>query len=133
MSRLRAVLLTTAVFLVLPALVATAAAPPGLYFNGFETNTAGWFNFSGATLTREASLSTGYSYADGIPAADGSYYARLGKDTSPDSCTFGGGTAPIYYGPFTRWGGYSAVFPTGGYTTRLDIYLDVAWALSHPD
>lgn len=29
-------------------------------------------------------------------------------------------------GEFTRWGGYSSVFPTGGYTTSVDIYLDMA-------
>jgi hypothetical protein len=29
---------------------------------------------------------------------------------------------------FTRWGGYSNVFPANGYTTTLDIYLDLAVA-----
>ena len=31
-------------------------------------------------------------------------------------------------GAFTRWGGYSNVFPAGGYSTTLDIYLDLAAA-----
>jgi hypothetical protein len=111
---------------------AWADAPPGPYFNGFETNTAGWFNFSGATITR---VPSGYlsSYANGIASATGSYHARLGIDPSPGSCTFGGGTAQIYQGPYTNWGGYSSIFPTGGYTTRVDIYLDVPWAQSHLD
>jgi hypothetical protein len=119
-------------FLVVPA-SAVAAAPPGPYFNGFETNTAGWFNYSGATITREPSGYIGSGYASGIASASGSYHARLGIDPSPDSCTFGGGTAPIYYGPYTNWGGYSSIFPTGGYTTRVDIYLDTAWASMHFD
>jgi hypothetical protein len=118
--------------LAVTASVAWADAPPGPYFNGFETNTAGWFNYSGATITRVPSGNTS-SYANGVSAATGSYYARLGKDPSPDSCTFGGGTAPIYYGPYTNWGGYSAIFPPGGYSTGVDIYLDVPYALSHPD
>jgi hypothetical protein len=111
---------------------AAADAPPGPYFNGFETDTAGWFNNSGATITRvpSGSLST---YANGVAAATGSYYARLGIDPSPDSCVYGGGTASIYYGPFTRWGGYSAIFPPGGYSTGVDIYLDVPYAQAHPD
>ena len=109
-----------------------ADAPPGPYFNGFETDTSGWFNFSGATITRVPSGSPS-TYANGVAAATGNYYARLGIDPSPDSCTFGGGTAPIYYGPFTRWGGYSAIFPPGGYQTGVDIYLDVPYAISHPD
>jgi len=111
---------------------ASADAPPGPYFNGFETNTAGWFDFSGATITRVASGSTS-SYASGVPAFSGNYYARLGKDPSPGSCTFGGGTAPIYYGPYTNWGGYSAIFPPGGYSTGVDIYLDVPYAIANPD
>jgi hypothetical protein len=113
---------------------AVAAPPPGPYFNGFETNTAGWFNNSGATITR---VPSGYvstvPYASGIASASGSFHARLGIDPSPDSCTFGGGIAPIYYGPYTNWGGYSSIFPTGGYTTKLDIYLDVTWAQTHLD
>jgi hypothetical protein len=111
---------------------AIADAPPGPYFNGFETDTAGWFNFSGATITRVASGSTS-TYANGVSASSGNYYARLGKDPSPDSCTFGGGTAPIYYGPYTNWGGYATMFPLGGYTTGVDIYLDVPYAIANPD
>lgn len=135
MTKLRTLLVTIAVFFALPALVASADAPPGPYFNGFETNTAGWFNFSGGTITRRPSgYSTGPGgYADGIASATGSYHARLGLDPSPDTCFFGGGSAPIHRGPFTNWGGYSSIFPTGGYTTRVDIYLDVAWAQTHVD
>jgi hypothetical protein len=69
----------------------------------------------------------------GIPSADGGYHARLGIDPSPAPCTFGGGTASIYSGPYTNWGGYSSIFPTGGYTTRVDIYLDAQWARTHLD
>src|SRR5207245_2607085 len=42
----------------------------------------------------------------GVNAASGNYYARLGIDPNPDSCVFGGGIAPIYYGPYTKWGGW---------------------------
>src|SRR6476469_1067621 len=91
---------------------AAADAPPGPYFNGFETDTAGWFNLSGATITRVPSGSPS-TYATGVAASTGSFYARLGIDPSPDSCVFGGGTAPIYYGPYTKWGGYSGIFPPG--------------------
>jgi hypothetical protein len=127
------VVTAVALLLIAPA-AALADAPPGPYFNGFEQNTAGWSNFSGGTIHREPSgyvSSTGY--ASGIPSASGSFHARLRKDPSPDSCTFGGGTADIYRGPVTDWGGYSSIFPTGGYTTRLDIYLDTAWAATHLD
>ncbi len=116
----------------LPALV-WADAPPGPYFNGFETDTAGWFNYSGATITRVPSGSNS-TYANGVAAADGSYYARLGIDPSPATCQSGGGPRLWYLGPYTDWGGdTTAVFPPGGYSTGADIYLDVPYAQSHLD
>src|SRR5438045_7890267 len=133
MSRLRMLAAAAAVTIALPAAVSSAAAPPGSYFNGFEQNTAGWFNFSGGTVKRVPSGYIGSGSASGVPSAEGDYHARLGLDPSPDSCVSGAGVQPIYYGPYTNWGGYSAIFPTGGYTTRLDIYLDVPWAQTHGD
>jgi hypothetical protein len=133
MLKLRTLLLAIAALFLFPVVVASADAPPGPYFNGFETNTAGWFNYQGATVKRVPSGDTSATYATGAPAASGSYYARLGLDPNPDSCDFGGGTAPIDYGPYTNWGGYSALFPPGGYSTGVDIYLDVPFAQMHPD
>jgi hypothetical protein len=57
----------------------------------------------------------------------------LGKDPSPDTCPSGGGPQPVYYGPYTDFGGYSGLFPPGGYQTRVDIYLDVTWASTQID
>jgi hypothetical protein len=106
-----------------------AAAPPGPYFNGFENNTNGWFGFSGSTITRRPSgYSNGGGYADGIPSATGNWHARLGRTSNPGTCLSGSGNHPIYWGPYTNWGGYSSTFPEGGYKTQLDIYLDVDWA-----
>jgi hypothetical protein len=126
--------LAVLVMAVLAVVWAAADAPPGPYFNGFEQNTAGWFDNDGGTIRREVS---GYSnsggYADGIPSATGSYHARLGIDRNPDTCTSGGGDQPIYGAPYTNWGGYSSLFPPGGYQTRVDVYLDVAWAQTHFD
>jgi hypothetical protein len=124
-------LLAATLLMALPA-TAAADAPPGPYFNGFEMNTAGWNNFNGGTITQVASGSSG-TYANGVSAATGNYYARLGKDPSPSSCTFGGGTASVYSGPYTDFGGYASTFPMGGYSTGVDIYLDVPFAQTHPD
>jgi 3D (Asp-Asp-Asp) domain-containing protein len=112
-----------------------AAAPPGPYFNGFENNTNGWFDRTNGwfgTITRRPSFySTGPSgYASGIPSASGNWHARVtGNDTPCDQRQYG---TPCY-GPKTNWGGYSSTFPQGGYSTQVDIYLDVAWAAAHPD
>src|SRR6266849_8070377 len=121
-----------AMALVVSTLVVLADAPPGPYFNGLETDTAGWFNNSGATITRVPSGSAS-TYANGVAAATGSFYARLGKAPTSDTCASGGGPQPIFYGPFTRWGGYSAIFPPGGYSTGVDVYLDVPYAITHQD
>jgi hypothetical protein len=111
-----------------------ADAPPGPYFNGFETNTAGWFPLSGGTISREPSnYMNGGEYADGIASATGSYHARLGLDPNPGTCASGGGPQPVFTGPYTNWGGYSSIFPPGGYQTGVDVYLDVEWASTHPD
>jgi len=73
------------------------------FAQGFEENRDGWFDYYGA-LTR---LATG---TGGVSSASGSYHAEV-------------------TGAFTRWGGYQSVFPTGGYTTSIDVYLDVDAAL----
>ena len=50
-SRAYAFLIAAVLLLALPAAV-SADAPPGPYFNGFETDTAGWFTSTGGTITR---------------------------------------------------------------------------------
>jgi hypothetical protein len=67
------------------------------FFQGFEANTNGW---SGVTRVG--------SGTDGIASNGGSFHGKAAT------------------GNFTRWGGYTNVFPTGGYTTSVDIYLDMA-------
>jgi hypothetical protein len=127
--------ITTAVLtlaIVAATSMAWADAPPGPYFNGFETNKAGWFNFEGATVNRVTSGSSS-TYADGVAASDGNWYARLGQAPNFDTCPSGGGPQRVYYGPYTNFGGYSPIFPPGGYRTGVDVYLDVPYAIAHPD
>lgn len=81
------------------AAVPAGAAEPSPFFNGFETDTAGWF-----TPTRVAS-GTG-----GVTSATGAFHAEVAEDA----------------GDFTRWGGYTDEFPAAGYTTSVAVYLDPA-------
>jgi hypothetical protein len=67
------------------------------YFQSFETDTAGWF---GATRVMSGTHT--------VPSKTGAFHA---EDAG---------------GAFTRWGGYSDTFPVGGYTTTIDIYLDIS-------
>ena len=82
--------------IILAAVTVTFAA----YFQSFETDTSGWFD-----ATR---VSTG---THGVPSKSGAFHA---ENLNPKGQ------------PFTRWGGYSQTFPPGGYTTSVDIYLDIA-------
>jgi hypothetical protein len=90
----------------------SASAAP-LYFNGFETNTAGWDAFGGSfNATRVA------SGTNGIPSASGSWHAENSASGSAGN-----------------WGGYNygaGAVPTAfqEYRTSADIYLNVGggWA-----
>lgn len=84
--------------MILLLIILLATATPALaldFFNGFETNIDGW-----ETPERVP------SGTDGISSSSGGFHAKATLD-------------------FTRWGGYSSEFPSNGYITRIDIYLDV--------
>lgn len=84
-------------------LFAQAVVP---YFQGFEVDKSGWFEFPN-TVTRVT------SGTNGITSSAGSYHATVAGSGS--------------FGAFTRFGGYSNIWPTGGFVTSLDIYLDTSW------
>lgn len=88
------------VLVLLMAVVFTIFAIPALaaihYFQGFETDTYDW---SGG-VTRVP------SGTNSVPSAAGDYHAQTGAD-------------------YTLFGGYESVFPAGGYTTSVDVYLNV--------
>lgn len=66
------------------------------YFQGFETDIYDW-----SGVTRVA------SGTNGVPSAAGAFHAEAAD------------------GAFTRFGGYESTFPGGGYTTSVDVYLNV--------
>lgn len=90
--------------LMITALNALAAAPPAPFFNGFEnaSDVDAGNNMTG--VTRVA------SGTNGVVSAGGGFHAE----------------AAVNSGAYTRYGGYSSVFPDGGFTTSIDIYLDTA-------
>jgi hypothetical protein len=57
------------------------------------------------------------SGSNGIASAAGGFHAEAGSVPAP-------GISPA----FTKFGGYESTFPAGGYTTSIDVYLDVAAA-----
>jgi len=73
------------------------------YFQSFETDTNDW-----SGVTRVASGTSG------VASAAGAFHAEAAFTTAP-------GTPLI----FTQFGGYESTFPGGGYTTSVDVYLNV--------
>jgi len=73
------------------------------YFQGFEQGTYDWTG-----VTRVASGTSG------ITSAAGDFHAEADSVAAPGTTS-----------DFTKFGGYEASFPSGGYTTSLDVYLDV--------
>jgi hypothetical protein len=67
------------------------------FFQSFETDTSGWF---GATRVPSGTHL--------VPSESGAFHAEDGG------------------GAYTQWGGYGKTFPPGGYTTTVDIYLDIS-------
>jgi hypothetical protein len=101
-NRMKKIRVSTAagIVLVLAAIPVLAAIS---YFQGFEIDT---FDWSGVTR-----VSSG---TNGIPSAAGSFHAEADFAAAPDTSD-----------AFTFFGGPESTFPAGGYTTKLDVYLDV--------
>ncbi len=89
------------------------------FFNGFETDTSGWFT-TGGNITRVA------SGTNGVTSADGNWHAEIAVGPNNGD------------GAFTKFGGYSNVFPAGELSQLVDVYIDPAmgsigngWALDN--
>lgn len=87
---------------------ALAAPPPAPYFNGFESAAdVDFAAYANEALSNATRVPSG---TNGISSASGGWHAESSMSA----------------GSFTRYGGYSGTFPDGGYTTSIDIYLDMS-------
>jgi len=95
----------------------TAQASGELVFSqGFETDTAGWFDEDNGWAGSAVQVPSG---TNGISSASGSSHAIFTQTFTANA----GGTT----GPFTRFDGYRTTF--NPYTASIDIYLDTSWSL----
>ena len=85
-------------WLVVAGIMLAAVTTFAAYFQSFETDTAGW---TGATRVPTTTR--------GVITKTGAFHAEAQNNQ-----------------PFTFWGGESRTFPPGGYTTSVDIYLDIS-------
>ncbi len=120
--------------LLLLTICASGVLASTFFLQGFETDATGWFNFSNGSIVRVPSgYINGGGYADAISSSSGNFHARLQIDpTDPNNATCSPGYSDCI-GPFTHWGGYESVFPEPGYISQVDVYLDIAFAATHPD
>lgn len=106
--RLRTLALGTVLAAVL-ATSASAAPAPAPYFNGFENaSDVGTAPYTSNDAMHDVDRVA--SYTNGVTSAAGDWHAEARNAGSM----------------FTRYGGYSSVFPAAGYTTSVDFYLDTA-------
>ncbi len=104
------------------------------WLQSFDDDTEHWYTHRDGTIHREPS---GYAseYASGITSSSGDWHARL-RNPQGEGCV-----PPLHEetrcgGPYTPWGRPPVPnpdWPSGGYYTRLDIYLDTDWASNNPD
>ncbi len=111
-----------ALFALVLAPAASAAAPPAPYVNGFEN--AG-DAIIGVTPDNQAmfDVTRAPSGTGGVNSASGGYYAQAAHND------YNTGTL----NQFTRLGGYASTFPVGGFTTSVDVYLDMSLATGSND
>lgn len=78
-----------------------------------------------AELSESPQFTQGFEVNDvwGSPATDPN---RVASGTNGVTSRTGGFHAEVQAGDFTRWGGYSGTFPSMGYTTSIDMYLNTA-------
>jgi hypothetical protein len=81
-------------------ILGAAGSASATFFQGFETDTAGWTG-----VTRVPTLT------HLVPSKTGGFHA---EDQNGNGLSY------------TFWGGASKTFPPGGYTTSVDIYLDIS-------
>lgn len=103
----------------------------GAYSNGFESDTVDWSGNGGSTITQQPDFYANPAYANGIDSASGGFHARLERGPCATDLN-GSGPSLWCRGPFTQWGGYGANW-NGPYSTQVDVYLDTAYAIAHPD
>jgi hypothetical protein len=122
------------------------------YKNKLTSNTNGWCpvtvpanlpcdggagNYGTIDIVK-SSFTNGGGYAPKAPAPSGqSKYARVsgGQDggvPTVTGCTVPGGENCT--GPYTKFGStvHHAVFPAGGFTTSIKMYIDAGWAGANP-
>jgi len=84
------------------------------FFQGFEADAVGWDVFGGSFDASRVASGT-----NGITSRTGAFHGQLSA----------GNGAATPFGPSTAVG-YTDTFPVGGYTTSVDVYLDLSggWA-----
>lgn len=85
----------------------------------------------GETGVADLSFTNQYFQGFEVDAAWGGDPTRVASGTGGITSRTGGFHAQAVAGNFTRFGGYSSVFPSLGFTTSVDVYFDMAGGYSN--
>jgi hypothetical protein len=119
--------------------------------NSLNSNTNGWcpvttppnapcdggVNNYGTIHIVKASFNNYGSYASAIAGPGQKKFARVSGGQDGGVPTVNGCTVPgneDCSGPYTKFGStvHHMIFPAGGFSTSIKIYIDAAWAAAHP-
>jgi hypothetical protein len=104
------------------ASIATCRADvPNLYFQGFETDTSGWYQDSGGDGNGSITRVPSGGGSLGLTAADGSYYAEVHNNTNAYPFPgYGTGGESFFEGDGTN----PTTYPGTPYYQSIDVYID---------
>jgi hypothetical protein len=123
MSLLRAIPKSGYLFFPMLAIAAIGtcrADVPNLYFQGFETDTSGWFQDSGGDGNGSITQVASGGGSLGLTAADGNYYAEVHNNTNAYQTGFGTGGESFFEGDGTN----PTPYPGTPYYQSIDVYID---------
>jgi hypothetical protein len=93
---------------------------PNLYFQGFETDTSGWFQDSNGDGNGSITRVPSGGGSLGLTAADGSYYAEVQNNTNASFPGYGSGGFSYFEGDGTN----PTPYPGSPYYQSIDVYIN---------
>jgi len=112
---------TAGAAVVLLAACAAAANATSLYFQGFETNTSGWYEDTGGNRTGSITQTPSGGGPLGVTAFDGSYYATVTNNTNAYLPGYGTGGFSFFEGN----GSTPPAYPGSSYAQSISVYINV--------
>jgi len=118
---LRAALAKSRYLLPVLAILSPGMCRADLYFQGFETDTSGWFQDSGGDGNGSITRVPSGGGTLGLTAADGGFYGETHNNTNAYQAGYGSGGFSYFEGDGTN----PTPYPGSPFSQSIDVYIDV--------